>query len=120
MSLMSRIVAKQLGANDSEPSNGAPATNPILASLMKQFGVSPDEIKTFAESLKTQVVEVLTKIETRLVTIENRLTEIESNQMLLMKDHESDGEIARMVENCNTVMSDEIIADKAAKLAELR
>jgi hypothetical protein len=98
MSLLESIVAKRMGVEE-------PRANPIMASLLKQFGVSPDEIRDYAEHVKEAIVEKLTSIDVELKTISNRLTEIESNMIVLMKDAREDEQLAIMIASATTVES---------------
>ena len=98
MSLLESIVAKRIGSE-------AERANPIMASLLKQFGISPDEIRDYAEHVKDAIVEKLTSIDVELKTISNRLTEIESNMIVLMKDAREDEQLAIMIASATTVES---------------
>lgn len=92
-SILSRIVGRTTSetAIDQEP---APQSSlpPFVGVLLKQFGITPEAINTYAEGLRNSVVGALTEISTRLTTIENKLNELESNQRILLDAATKDGE----------------------------
>jgi hypothetical protein len=110
---MSNIRNKLLGKSTAQPTGEAassiddPKVNPMLAGLMKTFGLSPDAIQQFAESMKAAIEGRLVSIDDKLerimasnLTIEMKLAEIESNQRILLEKATDDNEaqFAQMAE----------------------
>lgn len=78
----------------------APSMPPFVAVLLKQFGITPESINTYAEGLRDAIVKQLQEINSKLATIENKCNELESNQRVLLdaatKDAEHDGFLAQL------------------------
>ena len=80
------------GASNVEATtNGVSTPSPMLLGIMKSFGVSPEIITQYADSVKNAVIDRLTSIDDRLAridakldTLEMKFAELESNQRVIM------------------------------------
>jgi hypothetical protein len=97
-SLLSRIIngAPKSSIEDEQvltiTSAAQPTMPPFVSVLLKQFGITPEAINTYAEGLRDAIVGELSAIRAKLDTIEMKVSEIENNQRVLLEAASKDAE----------------------------
>lgn len=88
---MNNLKNKLLGTVTLDGDTSTPKPNAMIIGLMKSFGLSPELIQQYADSVKNAVVDKLTSIDDKLAliaskldTLEMKLAELEVNQRVLL------------------------------------